>query len=61
MKNVRKAIVAAVVGFSGALVTADADGVIDSGEWWWIAATTVSAAAAVWTVRNGDKPPVASR
>ena len=49
-----KAIVAAVVAFTGTAATAAADGAITYGEWWGIAAATAVALATVYGIPNRD-------
>jgi hypothetical protein len=52
VRYVRKALIAGVVAFGGALTTANLDGVITTDEWWGIAGTTVVALAGTWAVPN---------
>lgn len=52
IQSVAKAVVAGVVAFGGAFATANADGVIETGEWVAVAVATVVAAVSVWAVPN---------
>ena len=52
--EIRKAIVAALVAFTGSAATAAVDDRISSGEWWVIAAATAAALGGVWAVPNAE-------
>ncbi len=52
----RKAIVSALVAGGALYLKANADGVIDAGEWWEIAGATASAAGFTWLIPNAPKP-----
>lgn len=52
MKPYAKAIVAAVVAFTGAVATGAVDNAITLGEWWAAAAAGTAAGGVVFGVRN---------
>lgn len=58
MGKIAKAIIAAVTGGSGALVTALADGTITATEYVAAAATVVVAFFGVWATTNAPQEPI---